>query len=428
MPGYHVWTIGCQMNQAESERLGSHLTCRGYQETSDLASADLVILNSCVVRQSAEARVLNKLDALKEIKRLKPELVLALTGCLVDSNLAELKQRFPHVDHFFRAGENPPWLDDDDSWPVAPARPAVTAYVPIIAGCNNFCTYCIVPYRRGREKSRPLVEITDEVRALVRGGAKEVILLGQNVDSYGNDLESGPDLSDLLSELNNIEGLKRIRFLTNHPKDLNHRLIEAVAGLGKVCRQICLPVQAGSDQVLNNMRRGYTLAHYRELVSRIRRGIPGVALSTDVIVGFPGETPAQFQQTLALLSELKFDTVHLAAYSPRPGTISWRELEDDVPPEEKQARLAEAEALQTLIATEINAALGGEEVEVLVTGRKKGKWYGRTRSDKLVFFRDSGSYLGELVIVKVEKTSPWSLQGRMETAIDREQEEEYEKV
>ncbi|MFH0941672.1 MAG: MiaB/RimO family radical SAM methylthiotransferase [Chloroflexota bacterium] len=421
MPGYYVWTIGCQMNQAESERLGGYLARRGYEAASDPVSADLVILNSCVVRQSAENRVLGKLDALRAVKRLRPELVLALTGCLVDSNLTELKEKFPHVDHFFRAGEVPSWLDGGGGSRLpAPARTAVTAYVPIIQGCDNFCAYCIVPYRRGREKSRPLTEVVAEVRGLVQGGTKEVILLGQNVDSYGHDLESGSDLSDLLSELNAAAGLKRIRFLTNHPKDLSSRLIETVARLDKVCRQLCLPVQAGSDPVLESMRRGYTVAQYRELVGHIRRGIPAVALSTDVIVGFPGETPAQFRETLALLSELKFDTVHLAAYSPRPGTIAWRELKDDVPPEEKRARLAEAEALQERISAEINTALSGQTLEVLVTGRKKGKWYGRTPGDKLVFFRDSGSYPGELVMVRITKTSPWSLGGQLEAVIGQE--------
>lgn len=418
MSGYYIWTVGCQMNQAESERLGGYLACQGYQLASDPQTADLVILNSCVVRQSAENRVLGRLDVLRAVKRQRPELVLALTGCLVDSNVPQLKKKFPYVDHFFAAGEVPSWLWAGDRSRPAPVQTGVSAFVPIIQGCNNFCSYCIVPYRRGREKSRPLAELVAEVRELARAGTKEVVLIGQNVDSYGHDLDSSQDLSDLLCELNTIRGLKRIRFLTNHPKDLSLRLIETVSRLKKVCRQLCLPVQAASDLVLENMRRGYTIAQYRELVSRIRLVIPGVAIITDVIVGFPGETEAQFRETLSLLSELKFDTVHLAAYSPRPGTIAWRELEDDVSPEEKKVRLNEAEALQERIGAEINDGLLGQPVEVLVTGRKKGKWYGRTQSDKLVFFRDNGNYLGELVMVRITRTSPWSLVGNLESVID----------
>lgn len=425
MSHYHIWTIGCQMNKAESERLAGYLSRQGYQE-ADERGADLIILNSCVVRQSAENRVLGKLHALKAAKRRKPELTLALTGCLVDSNLGELQAKFPHVDHYFRAGEYPSWLGDGRA--SRSIAPGVSAYVPIISGCDNFCAYCIVPYRRGRERSRPPGEVVVEVRELVRGGVKEVILLGQNVDSYGHDLSAGPDLSDLLAELNEVEGLRRIRFLTNHPKDLSPRLIEAMATLGKVCQQLSLPVQAGSDAVLEAMRRGYTVAQYRELVRRVRRQIPGVALSTDVIVGFPGETEAQFRGTVNLLSELRFDNVHLAAYSPRPGTIAWREFEDDVPPEVKKARLAEVAALQEQIATEVNAGLKGRTVEVLVEGRKRGKWYGRTRTDKLVFFRGYGDYLGRLVMVRVEKTSPWSLQGKLVSFMAGEKEEENGKV
>jgi tRNA-2-methylthio-N6-dimethylallyladenosine synthase len=255
-------------------------------------------------------------------------------------------------------------------------------------------------------------EVICEVQGLVQRGAKEVTLLGQNVDSYGHDLPGKPDLADLLRELNQINGLARIRFLTNYPSGVNRKLIAAVARLGKICEHISLPVQAGDDEILRAMRRGYTVAQYRELVQQIRSAIPGVALSTDVIVGFPGETREQFQRTVELLSELRFDTVHVAAYSERPGTIASRKLKDDVPLEEKKRRLKKVEELQEGIAAEINAKLLGKEVEVLVEGEKKGKWYGRTRTDKLVFFFDNVDYLGQLVTVEVENTSPWSLQGK----------------
>lgn len=401
------------MNKAESERLGSLLEQKGYQEAPTAEKADLIVLNSCVVRRSAENRVVNKLNALKSLKRLHPDVTLAVTGCLVNSDTTHLKKAFPYVDYFFKAGEEPQWLGETGNGLFLPARPSVSTYVPIIQGCNNFCSYCIVPYRRGREKSRPVCELVNEVQGLVRNGVKEVILLGQNVDSYGHDLPDKPDLADLLKELNPIDGLLRLRFLTNHPKDMSGKLIESVARLDKVCEQINLPVQAGSDDILRAMRRGYTVEHYRKLVAEIRNRIPGVALSTDVIVGFPSESLEQFRQTVDLLSEIRFDVVHVAAYSTRPGTIADRELEDNVPLEEKRRRLGEFEELQGKIADGINAGLLDETVEILVEGCDKGKWRGRTRTDKLVFFTASEDYSGKLVNIKIEKTSPWSLQGKI---------------
>jgi len=415
MPKYHIWTIGCQMNKVESERLASRFEELGYEAADNVNEADLVVLNSCVVRQSAENRVVNKLHALRSIKKTRPDITLALTGCLVDSDTDRLKKTYPHVDHFFKAGGYPPWLEETDGLSL-PRRASPAEYVTIIQGCDNFCSYCIVPYRRGREKSRPLAEIIGEVRELVRRGAKEVTLLGQNVDSYGHDLPGKPDLADLLTEVSEIEGLARLRFLTNHPKDMSPRLIEAMVKLDKVCEQINLPVQSGSDAVLRAMKRGYTAAQYRQLVGQIRAAVPGVALSTDVIVGFPTETEDQFRQTLDLLSEVKFDTVHIAAYSPRTGTAAARELEDNVPYAEKKARFRKLELTQEEIQTEINSRLRDTTVEILVEGRNKGKWYGRTRTDKLVFFSSSDDHMGQLVNVKITGTSPWSLQGKIESA------------
>ncbi len=414
MPKYHIWTIGCQMNKAESERLASRFEEMGYEAAGKADEADLVVLNSCVVRQSAENRVVNKLHALKSLKKARPDATLALTGCMVGPDIAGLRRAYPHVDHFFMAGEAPPWLEETEEM-YLPHRPPPSEFVTIIQGCDNFCSYCIVPYRRGREKSRPVADIVCEVRELVRRGAKEVTLLGQNVDSYGHDLPGKPDLADLLAELNEIEGLARLRFLTNHPKDMSPKLIGAIAGLDKVCEQLSLPAQAGSDEVLRAMKRGYTIAQYRKLVGQIREKVPGIAISTDIIVGFPGETASQFRQTLDLLSDLKFDTVHIAAYSPRTGTAATRDLADDIPPDIKKERLQKAEVLQEQIQTEINSSLAGKTVDVLVEGRNRGKWYGRTRTDKLVFFSSGNDYLGQLVKIKIEKTSPWSLQGKLES-------------
>ncbi len=414
MPQYYIWTIGCQMNKAESQRLGSFFEQRGYLATATVEKADIIVLNSCVVRQSAENRVINKLNALKPLKRFRPSLTLALTGCLVNSDTEQLKKDFPHVDFFFKPGDYPHWLEKAERGQVLPQHPPPSIYVPIIQGCDNFCSYCVVPYRRGRERSRPIAEITGEVRELVHRGAKEVTLLGQNVDSYGHDLPDQADLADLLNELSTIDELVRIRFLTNHPKDMSTKLIETVACLDKVCRQISLPVQSGSNDILKAMRRGYTVEHYRQLIAEIRSKMPKVALSTDVIVGFPSESEEQFRQTFSLLSELRFDIVHVATYSPRAGTIAAKELEDNIPAIEKRRRFDMIEQLQEGIAAEINTQLLGTTVEVLVEGKKDSKWQGRTRSGKLVFFSDNGDYPGKLVNIRIEKTSPWSLQGKIE--------------
>lgn len=415
MPRYHIWTIGCQMNKAESERIGSFLEQHGYQMSTTAENAELIVLNSCVVRQSAENRVIGRLNALKALKKSCPDLTLAVTGCLVNSKTDELKKSFPFVDYFFKPGGYPPWLEDPKPGTISPRHPSTVTFVSIIQGCNNFCSYCIVPYRRGRERSRPLEAIVAEVKELVRHGTKEVVLLGQNVDSYGHDLPGKPQLSDLIGELNTVDGLARIRFLTNHPKDMNLRLINKIACLDKVCEEINLPVQSGSDDILKAMRRGYTAEHYRRLIEEIRSRVPGVGLSTDVIVGFPHETEEQFQKTFDLLADLKFDVVHVAAYSMRPGTIAAERLPDNVPLAVKRERLRRVEKLQEEVAAEINARLLGKTIEVLVEGKKKGRWWGRSRGGKLVFFDSSCNCLGRLVKIEIEKASPWALQGSHKT-------------
>jgi tRNA-2-methylthio-N6-dimethylallyladenosine synthase len=399
------------MNKAESERLGNRLEQEGYQATNCTQEADLIVLNSCVVRQSAENRVINKLNALKPLKMLSPKVTLAVTGCLVTSENNRLQQRFSHVDYFFPAGGQPPWLKEIKSKSILPHH--ICTFVPIIQGCNNCCSYCIVPYRRGKEKSRPINEIISEVQQLVFNGVREVTLLGQNVDSFGHDLFGKPDLADLLRELNNIDGLARIRYLTNHPKDMSNKLIDAISRLEKVCEQINLPVQSGSDEILAAMKRSYSSRQYRRLLAQIRNKIPEVAISTDIIVGFPSESEEQFYETSNLLSELKFDTVHVAAYSPREGTTASNEYKDNISPDEKKRRLRAIEHLQENIAREINARLLGRTVEILVEGRKKEKWYGRTRTGKLVFFNSTNDCLGQLVITRIEKTGPWSMQGKL---------------
>ena len=400
------------MNRAESERLEARFAGHGYSAAATAAEADVIVVNSCVVRKHAEDKVVNKLANLKPFKKLRPEMRIVLTGCFVGQDSPELRKRFPYVDDFLKPGEIPVWLNREDCSPVLPAVSGVTAYVPIIQGCNNFCSYCIVPYRRGREVSRPIPEIIDEVKSLVSRGTKEVTLVGQNVDSYGHDLEGKPDLADLLGEVEKIDGLLRVRFLTNHPKDMGPRLIEAMTRLKKVCRQINLPVQAGDDTILTLMKRGYDVAEYRALMGRLRAAMPDIAITTDVIVGFPGETDEQFKNTYDLLAELKFDAVHSAAYSTRPGTFAAGKYADDVPAEVKKTRLAAVEALQEKISTGINSKLLGQTVEVLVETRHEGRWRGRTCADKLVFFDGGSDLAGKDVPVVIEKTSAWSVQGR----------------
>jgi tRNA-2-methylthio-N6-dimethylallyladenosine synthase len=412
-PTYYIWTIGCQMNKAESERLASYLENLGYQSAISAEEADLILLNSCVVRQSAENRVINKLKALKAIKKSRPNTLIGLTGCVIGADKDKLKETFPYVDYLFPAGEFPEWLGAYEPAYMLPSAPQTATYIPIMQGCNNFCAYCVVPYRRGRERSRPVDEIVCEVGSLVKRGVKEVTLLGQNVDSYGHNLPGEPDLADLLGQLNSIEGLLRIRFLTNHPKDMKLKLIDSVARLDKVCEQINLPVQAGDDEVLASMRRGYSVEHYRQLVGKIRSRVPGISLSTDIIVGFPGETDRQYQNTYDLLEEIRFDMVHVAAYSTRPGTLAAREMEDNVPSEVKKERLEKIEQLQAKIVGEINNRLMDQIVEILVERKEKGKWCGRTRGDKLVFFADKGDYQSRLVNLRITHTSPWSLTGTL---------------
>ncbi|MDO8531461.1 MAG: tRNA (N6-isopentenyl adenosine(37)-C2)-methylthiotransferase MiaB [Dehalococcoidia bacterium] len=422
MGRYYIWTIGCQMNTADSERLGSALDQIGCQPVAAPEDADVIVLNSCVVRQGAEEKVVGRLTSLKPLKQAHRERTVVLMGCMVGPRHEELKRRFPFVDLFLRPQQYEPLLQAvaqregaclDDIGPPVASHPKVAAFTPIIHGCDKFCAFCIIPYRRGRERSRPIPEMVDEVRHMVARGVKEVTLLGQNVDSYGHDLPGSPDLADLLTALDPIPGLVRIRFLTSHPSDMSDRIIDAVADLPKVCEFINLPAQAGDDDVLMSMRRGYTRADYLRLVDKIRRRIPGVGLTTDIIVGFCGETADQFRRTLDLMEEVRFDKVHVAAYSVRPGTIAARGMADDVPAEEKRRRLQAVEELQERIATEINARLVGETLEVMAeefdTAREL--WQGRTRSNKLAHFKAHGVRPGDLVLVRVAEASPWYLKG-----------------
>ena len=408
------------MNKADSERLGSALDQLGLKSVDNNQDADIVVLNSCVVRQSAEDRVVGNLNIAGSVKKKNPGQIVALMGCMVGAQTDELKKRFPYVDLFMRPQEYSPLLDlvgesQGLDWEgcvgsLAPSEPNISTYVPIIHGCDLMCTFCIIPYRRGRQVSRPIDDIAHEVELLVQRGVKEVTVLGQTVDAYGLDLPGEPDLSDLFFRLNEISDLERIRFLTSHPSFMSQRIIDSVQNLPKVCEHINLPVQSGDDEILTLMRRPYSRGEYKELVYKIRASIPNVSISTDLIVGFPGETSEQYENSLDLIRELKFDKVHCAAYSTRPGTIADRTMVDDVPQDEKSRRLKEVDSVQEDILRYINSELVGNELEVLVEGQKNGRWQSRTRTDKIVFFDHDNVKIGDVVSVTVESSTAWSLQ------------------
>ena len=408
------------MNKADSERLGSALDQLGLKSVDNNQDADIVVLNSCVVRQSAEDRVIGNLNIAGSVKKKNPGQIVALMGCMVGAQTDELKKRFPYVDLFMRPQEYSPLLElvgesQGLDWEgcvgsLAPSEPNISTYVPIIHGCDLMCTFCIIPYRRGRQVSRPIDDIAHEVELLVQRGVKEVTVLGQTVDAYGLDLPGEPDLSDLFFRLNEISDLERIRFLTSHPSFMSQRIIDSVQNLPKVCEHINLPVQSGDDEILTLMRRPYSRGEYKELVYKIRASIPNVSISTDLIVGFPGETSEQYENSLDLIRELKFDKVHCAAYSTRPGTIADRTMVDDVPQDEKSRRLKEVDSVQEDILRHINSELVGNELEVLVEGQKNGRWQSRTRTDKIVFFDHDNVKIGDVVSVTVESSTAWSLQ------------------
>ncbi|MEA3335935.1 MAG: MiaB/RimO family radical SAM methylthiotransferase [Chloroflexota bacterium] len=470
---YHIHTFGCQMNVADSGHVAAELEALGFHATDRPDDAGVIVVNTCVVRQSAEDKAIGKLGSLLPIKRHKPETVIGLMGCMVGvkPNPA-LVERYPWVDVFMPPSEPGPLIGYlmsqeigresraleqsqvlaryalQDQQGQAPADPIgepvipfqgsqrklpgrsgtvlqsvrhlgrdgqtpVSANVPVVYGCSHACTFCIIPLRRGIERSRPLPEIVAELRDLVNQGVREVTLLGQIVDRYGYDFpQQRPDLADLLQAVHEIDGLYRIRFLTSHPNYMSKQILHAVHDLPKVCEHIEVPIQAGDDQVLEAMRRGYTADDYRRLVEQIREIVPGAAINTDIIVGFPGEDNTQFRRTYDILEELKLDKAHLARYSPRPGTVSARRMADDIANDVKVDRHRALDELQAQVQNEINGRLLGETVEVLVENLHKGKWRGRTRQNKLVFFSAPEDWRGRLVDIYITWTGPYSMQGR----------------
>src|SRR5579859_4988990 len=448
MRSYHIWTLGCQMNVADSQRLASALEKMGYRAATTPEDADVLVVNTCVVRQGAEDKGVGRLLGLKPIKEQHPDKVIGLMGCMVGvRDSLPLRKRFPFVDVFLAPSDSEPMVNflhergledellaveedertlrdaiQDEEILLLPAHERgtlITAHVPVVYGCSHACSFCIIPYRRGIERSRPVGEIVAEVRSLARQGVREITLLGQIVDRYGKDIPDGPDLADLLRVVHEVgvgEGIERIRFLTSHPNWMTDKLLETVAELPHVMPHIEVPIQAGNDEVLDRMKRGYTVDDYRRLITRIREKIPNVAIHTDVIVGFCGETEAQFEDTYHLLGELKLDKVHLAKYSPRPHTLSQRTMTDDVPEEEKERRRVAIDEQQAEVIAAINQRWLGQTVPVLVESwdENTGRWRGRTPQDKLVFFADqTPDRLGTVVDVEITWTGPWSMQGRL---------------
>ena len=394
-------------------------------------------MNTCVVRQSAEDKAYGRLSSLIPIKRKRPEVVINLMGCLVGvKGHDKLKEQFPQVDVFSPPSDPGPllaYLTQDESKALEDAETSrrfammdgnltlplheqgnlISAHVPVVLGCSHACTFCIIPYKRGIERSRPVGDIVAEVRSLVSQGVKEITLLGQIVDRYGKDIPDGPSLAQLLAIVHEIKGLERIRFLTSHPNWMALDLLDTVAELPKVMPHMEVPVQAGDDEVLERMRRGYTADDYRRLIAEIRARIPGASIATDIIVGFPGETDEQFQATYDLMADLKMDVAHLARYSTRTGTVAARKLGDDVSEEEKWRRYRLLENLQESIATEIHSNLLGETVEVLFEEKVKDRWRGRTPTNKLVFVESDDNLRGQILPVQITWTGPWSMQARL---------------
>lgn len=431
---FHIITLGCQMNVADSNLMAAHLQDRGMTMTALREAADVIILNTCSVRFDAEHKALSLIGKLRPLKRAKPGLKIVVAGCAAQRLGGKLKKLFPFVDLVAGAMdiEHMPALLDREFPPTGylsaphlsrarlPARAkesGAAAFVTVMRGCGNFCSYCIVPHLRGPESSRPVREVIAEVEARVAEGYKEVLLLGQNVNSYSGECE-GPgklDFPGLLARVNAVKGLERIRFMTSHPKDLGTNLIEAIATFEKVCGHLHLPLQSGSDRILAAMNRKYTAAEYAALAGRIRERVPGVSLTTDILLGFPGETEEDFQKTLSMVYAMEFNSLFAFKYSPREGTKAYS-MPETVTEKEKEDRLRQVEEAADRISRKKNAALVGTVQRLLVEKHDKGRWTGRTRSNLKVFFAapEKKDLLGGSVNVEITAARINTLLGELQ--------------
>lgn len=483
---YFIQTLGCQMNYSDSERIGAVLASLGFEKVEQPEEADLILYNTCMVRQKAEDRVLGQVRHWMRLRKKRPDLKVGITGCMVQKSSTQrsavkdkVLKRMPAVDLVFRIedvgrleelltevgldfrqdqvqDEKPADFSVDHYLKIKPRYTnQFQAFIPIMTGCDNFCSYCVVPYARGRERSRPKEEILEEARELVKNGCVEITLLGQNVNSYGlskidqesnrfgagsgqvdspplsgggndtlrqaqGDKQQKPPFVELLEELNQLEGLKWIRFTSSHPKDMSDELIEAVAKLPKLCKHIHLPVQSGDNAVLKRMNRNYTREHYLELVRKIREKMPDAALTSDIIVGFPGETEEEFQNTVRLFEEVRWDMVYIGRYSPRPETVSAREMEDDVDRNEKGRRWHALNEVLGRISLEKNKEYEGRKVEVLFESFKNGLLTGKTETFKTVLVgagpaagEDLADLVGKFAPVEVKEAQEWVLKGEL---------------
>lgn len=434
---YIITTYGCQMNEHDSETLSGMLEKMGYTATDDKEEANLIIYNTCCVRENAELKVYGNLGALKNLKQKRDDLIIAVCGCMMQQPqvVKEIKKKYRHVDLVFGThnlfrfpellvksmeSENmfiEVWDHEGDIVEGLPAnrKYGLKAFINIMYGCNNFCTYCIVPYTRGRERSREVEDIVREATDLAQNGTKEITLLGQNVNSYGKTLDKDIDFADLLRELNKVPGIERIRFMTSHPKDLSDRLIDAMAECDKVCEHFHLPFQSGSDRILKIMNRKYTKEGYLSLIKKLKNRMPNIGLTTDIIVGFPGETEEDFQHTLDIVEEARYDSAFTFLYSIREGTPAAK-MEEQIDEETKQDRFNRLLEKVNEISAEINQGYLNKVVEVLVEGPSKtdpNRLMGRTRENKLVNFDGPEDLIGKLVQVKIVEARTFSLNGEV---------------
>lgn len=435
MKQYYIYTYGCQMNESDSERLAHQLETAGYTATDAVEEADLIILNTCCVRETAENKIYGRIGELKHLKEKNKDLILAITGCMAQKNQADMFKRAPHID-IVLGTHNIQHINemiaevqcththqlnvdmDNTVLPELEAKPNGTffAWVPIMNGCNKFCTYCIVPHVRGREISRPVSAIVEDVRKLGAQGYKEITLLGQNVNSYGLDFKDGTHFGTLIDALDGIPGIERIRYMTSHPQDMNKEMIDALGRSSNVVTQLHLPVQSGSDRILHKMNRHYTVEHYKDLVAYCRKMIPGLTLTTDIIVGFPGETEEDFEATVQLLKDVRYDMAYTFIFSKRSGTPA-ATMEDQVPEEVKRVRLQKLMDVQNEISLALNKEMEGYVYDIIIEGPSRTDetmWFGRTSGNKMVLFpREDRLHVGDTVQARITKGQTWVLYGEI---------------
>ncbi len=435
---YFTITYGCQMNESDTERINGELAALGYTEAGAMEEADIIILNTCSIRQNAEEKVYGKIGEISQIKKKNPDLLVGIMGCMAQENKGKLISRMPIIDfvlgpyhiqdlkdiiaeekekraHIVRTELKPQRVKDYSELHAA-RKSRIFAWVPIMQGCNKFCTYCIVPYVRGRQTSRTVADICAEARALSAEGYEEITLLGQNVNSYGLDFKDGTDFGTLIRALDEVEGIERIRYMTSHPRDMTRDMVDAMAASPKVARHMHLPVQHGDNEILKRMNRGYTIEHFSELLAYAREKMPGLVVTTDIITGFPGETEAAHEATLRLLEAARFDSAYTFIFSPRTGTPAAK-MEDQVPEEIKKRRLQELMDVQNRISLEINLEMEGNTYPVIAEGPTRqdpDHWYGRTSGNKMIIFKKPERIrIGDMLDAKVTQAQTWVLKGEV---------------